>query len=87
MDSVLSGIPHTNTLATGCRLGRYEIRSRIGAGGMGEVYLAQDTELDRPVALKFLLPELASDFSRLLIRVSVSKTRQKSCYMKFEKEA
>ena len=36
----------------GAKLGRYEIRAKIGAGGMGEVYLAQDTKLDRKVALK-----------------------------------
>ncbi len=42
------------SLVTGTRLGRYEIRSKIGAGGMGEVYLAQDTKLDRKVALKIL---------------------------------
>ena len=41
-------------LAPGSRLGRYEIRSLIGAGGMGEVYLAHDPELQRPVALKVL---------------------------------
>ena len=42
------------TLAIGTKLGRYEIRSKIGAGGMGEVYLAQDTKLKRKVAIKFL---------------------------------
>ena len=43
------------TLAAGTKLGRYEIRSKIGAGGMGEVYLAEDTQLHRKVALKILL--------------------------------
>ena len=43
------------------RLGRYEIRSKIGEGGMGEVYLAQDIELDRTVAIKILPEALASD--------------------------
>jgi serine/threonine protein kinase len=41
-------------VSVGARLGRYEIRSQIGAGGMGEVYLAQDTELDRKVTFKKL---------------------------------
>ena len=41
------------TIASGSKLGRYEIRSQIGAGGMGEVYLAQDTKLDRKVAINF----------------------------------
>lgn len=41
-------------LQPGSRLGRYEIRSLIGAGGMGEVYLAHDAQLHRPVALKVL---------------------------------
>jgi len=43
------------TLAAGKKLGRYEIRSQLGAGWMGEVYLALDTELDRTVAIKFFL--------------------------------
>ena len=52
-------------ITAGKKIGRYEIRSKIGAGGMGEVYLAQDTELDRPVALKFLSAEVAADQKRL----------------------
>jgi len=47
---------HTlRVLSPGTKLGRYEIRFRLGAGGMGEVYLAQDTRLDRKVAVKILL--------------------------------
>src|SRR5215470_8574702 len=53
------------SLAAGTRLGRYEIRAKIGEGGMGEVYLAQDTKLDRKVALKILPVEVASDRSRM----------------------
>jgi serine/threonine protein kinase len=41
-------------LAAGARLGPYEILSAIGAGGMGEVYKARDTRLDRTVAIKIL---------------------------------
>src|SRR5216683_5769492 len=52
-------------LSPGTKLGRYEIRSQLGAGGMGEVYLAVDTELDRTVALKILPEALASDQQRL----------------------
>src|SRR5437588_10065645 len=52
-------------LSSGTRLGRYEIRSKIGAGGMGEVYLAQDTKLDRKVALKILPAEVASNRDRM----------------------
>ncbi|MGI9166149.1 MAG: protein kinase domain-containing protein [Pyrinomonadaceae bacterium] len=49
----------------GKRLGRYEIRSLLGVGGMGEVYLAQDTQLRRPVALKLLPPKFTFDAERL----------------------
>jgi eukaryotic-like serine/threonine-protein kinase len=53
------------TIDSGTRLGRYEVRSPIGAGGMGEVYLALDTELDRTVAIKILPEALATDDQRL----------------------
>jgi|SRR5256885_503998 len=53
------------TIAQGTRLGRYEIRAQIGAGGMGEVYLAWDTTLDRLVALKILHADVAGDRQRI----------------------
>jgi len=52
-------------IVPGTQLGRYEIRAKIGEGGMGEVYLAEDTELERQVALKVLLPEIAGDEDRV----------------------
>src|SRR5436309_3691310 len=52
-------------LAAGTRLGPYEIFSAIGAGGMGEVYRARDTKLNRDVALKILPEAFAADPDRL----------------------
>src|SRR5947208_4561047 len=52
-------------LATGSRLGAYEIVSLIGVGGMGEVYKARDTRLKRDVAIKVLPAALAYDAERM----------------------
>ena len=49
------------SLTAGTRLGPYEIQSLLGAGGMGEVYLARDTRLQRTVAIKILPAHLSSD--------------------------
>src|SRR6266566_2644178 len=52
-------------ITAGTRLGRYEIRSKIGAGGMGEVYRARDEKLNRDVAIKILPEAFAQDSDRL----------------------
>lgn len=63
------------TLSAGTKLGRYEIRSKIGAGGMGQVYLARDTsELDRTVAIKLLPAEVAADPKRMQRFVQEART-------------
>ena len=52
-------------LSAGTRLGPYEILSALGAGGMGEVYRARDTKLDRAVAIKILPEAFAADTERI----------------------
>src|SRR4249920_2820536 len=49
------------SLTPGTRLGPYEILNSLGAGGMGEVYLAKDTRLDRTVAIKVLPDDLSAN--------------------------
>src|SRR5213593_4174392 len=61
-------------IEAGTRLGRYEIRSKLGEGGMGEVYLAHDTKLDRKVALKILPAEVAAHQDRMRRFVQEAKT-------------
>ena len=53
------------TIIAGTQLGHYTIVSQLGAGGMCEVYLAQDTKLDRKVALKILPADVASNHDRM----------------------
>ena len=48
-------------LEIGSRLGHYDVTARIGEGGMGEVYRARDTKLDREVALKMLPKEITDE--------------------------
>ncbi|HKO97460.1 MAG TPA: protein kinase [Pyrinomonadaceae bacterium] len=53
------------TLSPGTQLGRYKIISQLGMGGMGEVYLAEDTKLDRKIALKILPADVAAKHDRM----------------------
>src|SRR6266536_482966 len=52
-------------IGAGTKLGRYESGSKIGEGGMGDIYLAQDSKLDRKVALKILPAEVAANQDRM----------------------
>ncbi len=75
-------------LGAGTHLGPYEILSPIGAGGMGEVYKAKDTRLDRTVAIK-VLPSHLSDNARLKERFerearAVSFWVEETRFMDFE---
>jgi serine/threonine protein kinase/Tol biopolymer transport system component len=58
--------PKDSHLTAGSKLGRYEIRSQIGSGGMGEVYLALDSKLERSVALKILPEQVSADHGRMV---------------------
>ncbi|HUF48220.1 MAG TPA: protein kinase [Vicinamibacterales bacterium] len=62
------------SLTSGTRLGPYEIVAPLGAGGMGEVYRARDTKLDRDVALKILPESFANDPDRLMRFTREAKT-------------
>ena len=64
----------SSSLPSGARLGRYEIKSQLGAGGMGEVYLAQDPKLDRKVALKILPADVAAHQDRMKRFVQEAKS-------------
>src|SRR4029453_15388777 len=55
----------TMTIAAGIKFGRYEIRSKLGAGGMGDVYLAEDSDLHRNVAIKVLPSDVSSNRDRM----------------------
>src|SRR5262249_37849063 len=65
------------TLSAGTRFGAYEVAAPIGAGGMGEVYRARDTRLDRDVALKILPDAFAADADRVA-RSSARRRRSRS---------
>ncbi|MGO8986995.1 MAG: hypothetical protein ACLPHI_07335 [Terriglobales bacterium] len=79
-------------LTAGTKLGPYEIQSPLGAGGMGEVYRAKDTRLDRTVAVKILPDHLSSNpdaiqrFEREARTIS-SITRPHHSYRQFDATA
>jgi len=64
MPSANANDPMCNTMMIGKTVGHYRITSKLGAGGMGEVFLADDTWLERKAAIKFLPAEMAADPER-----------------------
>jgi hypothetical protein len=58
--------PHSSELSSGMRLGHFQITRKLGAGGMGEVYLASDLALDRPVAIKVLPADTGAARDRMV---------------------
>ncbi len=61
------------SLSPGSRLGVYEVTAKIGQGGMGEVYRARDTKLDRNVALK-VLPDVFTEDREAPWRTTLTKS-------------
>ncbi|MGA3023450.1 MAG: protein kinase [Bryobacteraceae bacterium] len=77
---------NTTAIQAGTVLAHYEVVSRLGAGGMGQVWLARDTRLDRQVALKVLPPELRENADRLRrflqeARIASSLSHPNICYL------
>src|SRR3974390_2148245 len=62
--AIYNGATNSMPLTAGTKLGPYEIQSPLGAGGMGEVYRAKDTRLDRIVAIKILPAQFSTDPAR-----------------------
>jgi len=71
------------SLAPGTRVGTYEVIALIGAGGMGEVYRAADTNLGREVAIKGLPEDVAHDADRLARFDREAKTLAEVIHAKF----
>ena len=71
------------TIAVGTKLGRYEIRGKLGEGGMGEVYLAEDAQLRRPVALKILPADLAANRDRMRRFIQEAQAAARSSLIRY----
>jgi serine/threonine protein kinase len=67
-------------LNSGAKLGPYEILSPLGAGGMGEVYRARDTRLDRTVAIKVLSSQLVANVTIVASLARIRPKLLKSCF-------